>query len=259
MPTGAITGYIDVAQLALYVFWIFFAGLIFYLRREDKREGYPLFSDRSDRVRVQGFPPPPPPKVFVLQHGGTRTAPRAEEPSIPDRARPIAPWLGAPMVPLGDPMLDGVGPASYAQRADVPDLGFEDASPRIVPLRVAANFSVEARDPDPRGMSVIGADRRVAGTVVDVWVDRSELVARYLEVEITAPGGARRVLLPTAFVRYDAKRSEVKVASIKASQFAGVPAVQNPDQITLREEDRIAAYFASGHLYADPSRVGPLI
>ena len=29
MQTGAITSYIDVAQLALYAFWIFFAGLIF--------------------------------------------------------------------------------------------------------------------------------------------------------------------------------------------------------------------------------------
>ena len=31
--------YMDVAQVTLYVFWIFFACLIFYLRREDKREG----------------------------------------------------------------------------------------------------------------------------------------------------------------------------------------------------------------------------
>jgi photosynthetic reaction center H subunit len=41
-PTGAITGYVDVAQLALYAFWAFFFGLILYLRREDRREGYPL-------------------------------------------------------------------------------------------------------------------------------------------------------------------------------------------------------------------------
>ena len=51
--TGAITQYIDVAQIVLYVFWFFFAGLIWYLRREDKREGYPLESDRSDSVRSQ--------------------------------------------------------------------------------------------------------------------------------------------------------------------------------------------------------------
>ena len=44
---GAITGYIDVAQMVLYAFWIFFAGLIYYLHREDKREGYPLVSERK--------------------------------------------------------------------------------------------------------------------------------------------------------------------------------------------------------------------
>jgi photosynthetic reaction center H subunit len=44
MTTGAITGYIDVAQITLYAFWIFFAGLIYYLLQENKREGYPLES-----------------------------------------------------------------------------------------------------------------------------------------------------------------------------------------------------------------------
>jgi len=75
MPKGAITGYIDVAQIVLYAFWIFFAGLILYLRREDKREGYPLESERSSRVKVQGFPPMPSPKTFLLPHGGTYSAP----------------------------------------------------------------------------------------------------------------------------------------------------------------------------------------
>ena len=38
---GAITSYIDIAQVVLYLFWIFFFGLIIYLHREGKREGYP--------------------------------------------------------------------------------------------------------------------------------------------------------------------------------------------------------------------------
>ena len=42
MIRGAITSNIDVAQVVLYAFFVFFAGLIFYLRREDRREGYPL-------------------------------------------------------------------------------------------------------------------------------------------------------------------------------------------------------------------------
>jgi photosynthetic reaction center H subunit len=70
MTTGAFTGYIDVAQMVLYAFWIFFAGLIFYLRREDKREGYPLESDRSSgRIKIQGFPAIPTPKTFHLEDG----------------------------------------------------------------------------------------------------------------------------------------------------------------------------------------------
>lgn len=57
-----ITEYIDFAQIALYVFWIFFAGLIYYLRQEDKREGYPMESRRT--IKVQGWPPMPPEKYF---------------------------------------------------------------------------------------------------------------------------------------------------------------------------------------------------
>ena len=33
MPVGAITNYIDVAQLVLWVFWFFFFALVFYIRR----------------------------------------------------------------------------------------------------------------------------------------------------------------------------------------------------------------------------------
>ena len=39
MGTGAITQYVDVAQIVLYMFWLFFAGLIYYLLRENHREG----------------------------------------------------------------------------------------------------------------------------------------------------------------------------------------------------------------------------
>ena len=253
MQTGGITQYIDVAQLVLYTFWIFFAGLIVYLRREDKREGYPLETDRADgRVRVQGFPAIPRPKTFILPHGGTQVAPRSETPA-PVRAEPVAPWPGAPLEPTGDPMADGVGPAAYAMRADSPDLTI-DGHPKIVPLRVAAEFTLEERDPDPRGMYVIGADGEVAGQVSDVWVDRSETIARYLEVAIS---GGRHVLLPVNFTRVDGHRRRVKVESILAHQFANVPGTRSPDQVTFREEDRIAAYYASGHLYAEPSRLGP--
>lgn len=66
------TSYFDLTQVLLYAFWLFFAWLVYWLRREDKREGYPLRSDRQG-VTVQGFPATPGPKQFVsrLPHEGS--------------------------------------------------------------------------------------------------------------------------------------------------------------------------------------------
>jgi photosynthetic reaction center H subunit len=257
MGAGQITGYIDVAQVTLYVFWVFFALLIIYLRREDKREGYPLETDRPERLIVQGFPSMPSPKTFLLAHGGSVTVPRAPD-SRPIAAAPVAPWPGAPLVPTGNPMLDGVGPASYAQRADVPDMTV-DGLPAIVPMRVATEFSIDNEDPDPRGMAVIAADRVRAGTVVDVWIDRTEPQIRYLEVEVSADAAAKHVLVPVVMVDIDGRRRRVKVDAIFARQFADVPVLANPTQVTKLEEDRITGYFAGGTLYAAPDRAEPLL
>jgi photosynthetic reaction center H subunit len=258
MPTGAITEYIDVAQVVLYAFWIFFAALILYLRREDKREGYPLESDRSAHVRVEGYPAIPPAKTFLLPHGGTVEAPNGAGDARPLAARPAAPWPGAPLVPTGNPMLDGVGPAAFADRPDTPDLTLEGAD-RIVPMRIAPAFSIEERDPDPRGMAVFGADGLRAGTVCDVWVDRSEPQVRYLEVDLGAGGEGRHVLLPIAMAVIDKRRERVRVGAILAEQFAAVPALRDPDRITLLEEDRICAYYGGGYLYATPARQESLL
>ena len=256
MKTGAITGYIDIAQIVLYAFWIFFAGLIIYLRKEDKREGYPLESDRSGgRISVQGYPAMPRPKIFRLAEGGSVQAPRKEHDSRPILARPIGPHLGAPLRPTGNPMLDGVGPAAYAERANHPDYTI-DGAPMIVPIRLAAEYSVSPKDPDPRGMAVYGADREHAGTVVDLWIDRAEPQIRYLEVDT---GKSSRRLLPINFAKIDGRRRRINVKSILAAQFASVPSLASPDQITRREEDRVMAYYAGGNLYATAARAEPLL
>lgn len=258
---GAFTEYFDVAQVALYVFWIFFAGLIIYLRREDKREGYPLESDRTartDRMQVQGFPSIPQPKTFKLTHGGTVSVPNGIRDDRALQATPAEAWPGAPLVPVGDPMLAAVGPGSYALRAETIDLTFEGLQ-RIAPLRVATEFHVTARDPDPRGMDVIGADGAVGGVVTDVWVDRSEPMIRYLELKVDKDGGARQVLLPMGFCKVDGWRKNVRVQAILSAQFANVPGLANPDQITLREEDKVMAYYGGGTLYATAERSEPLI
>jgi photosynthetic reaction center H subunit len=258
MHTGAITGYIDVAQLALYAFWIIFAGLILYLRREDKREGYPLISDSLTGLKVQGFPPLPAPKFFKLPHGEIVSAPRFEAPEVV-HATPTAGWPGAPLHPTGNPMIDGVGPASYALRSDHPDLTWDGALPKIVPLRADPIYLLAGEDPDPRGMPVLGADRLVGGVVRDVWVDRSEAIARYIEVTVDLPTGPRHVLVPMTMVRIDDKLRVVRVASILAAQFATAPVTKDPDLVTLREEDRTCGYFAGGYMYATPTRIGPLL
>jgi len=253
METGAITGYIDVAQLVLYAFWVFFAGLIYYLHRENKREGYPLESDRSGSIMVQGWPPVPEPKTFRLQHGGTRTVPDHTPSPQTLKAEPIGPWPGAPLQPTGaKPMLDGVGPGSYADRADTPDMTFEGTL-RLVPLRSDDAFGVSAHDPDPRGKPVLGADGAVGGTVVDLWVDRSEMLFRYLEVELS---DKRRVLLPINFTRVS--HDAVRVKSILGEQFIDVPGTAKPDAVTLLEEEKIMAYYGAGTLYATPERQEPL-
>jgi photosynthetic reaction center H subunit len=250
--------YMDVAQVTLYVFWIFFGCLIYYLRREDKREGYPLDSTALGGGVVHGFPRMPTPKNYLLRDGHIATLPNHKNDRRDVAVAPIASWPGAPMGPTGNPMLDGVGPGSWADREDVPELNIDNV-PCIVPLRLAEGTFLEARDPDPRGMKVLGADSEVGGVVTDVWVDRAEALIRYLEVEVTTSGGAKRVLLPMPFALVNRRRGRVTVDAILGSQFADVPVTASPNQVTKREEDRIVGYFGAGTLYATPARQEPLL
>lgn len=251
MQTGAITGYVDVAQLVLYAFWIFFAGLIYYLHRENKREGYPLESDRSRSITVQGWPAVPEAKTYRLANGDTVQVPNgkvANQPPVHEGA-----YRGSPLQPEGDLLLAGVGPGSWNDRADVADLTYEGL-PKIVPLRVAAGFGVAHQDVDPRGLPVLGDDGAQGGRVVDLWVDRSEMLFRYLEVDV---GGGSHVLLPMNFARVEQRR--IRVQSILSHQFARVPKTRSPDQVTLLEEEKIMAYYGAGTLYATPGRQEPLL
>ena len=258
--SGAITQYIDVAQLVLYAFWIFFAGLIIYLRREDKREGYPLESDRTERaprVAVQGFPMMPEPKTFLLNHGeGTVSVPNGKVDRRPIAARPMQGYPGSPLEPTGNPMLAGVGPGSWAERDDVPDMTFEGV-PKIAPLRVAKEFFVPSADPNPIGMRVLGADGREAGVVHDIWIDRSEPQVRYLELIVAESD--RHVLLPIVFAKVNGLVRHVFVRAILSTQFADVPVLANPDRVTRLEEDKISAYYGGGTLYATAGRSEPLL
>ena len=81
--------------------------------------------------------------------------------------------------------------------------------------------------------------------------------SRYLEVSVPTAGGHRTVLLPMNFARVN--RKQVTVQSITGPQFALVPGIRNPDQVTSLEEEKVMAYYGGGVLYAMPSRLEPLL
>ena len=139
--------YIDVAQVTLYAFWVFFAGLIFYLRREDKREGYPLEADRAGRMkRRRASRPSPGSRPSCTTHGPRIRAERSRRPAE-SRLRPVGAWPGAPMQPTGNPMLDGVGPAAWADREDVPELTYRRRAGDRAAARHPGDLHRQARIP----------------------------------------------------------------------------------------------------------------
>jgi photosynthetic reaction center H subunit len=104
---GAITSYIDIAQVVLYLFWIFFFGLIIYLHREGKREGYPLLPGNPDlpsHVRYEGAFGMPEPKTYKTAHGEIFTAPNGKEDNRPIAGKYTGGVIGAALEPVGDPM-----------------------------------------------------------------------------------------------------------------------------------------------------------
>lgn len=176
------------------------------------------------------------------------------------KARPADRYNGSPIIPTGNPMVDGIGPAAWANRADVPDLTVR-GKPKIVPMGKVPGYSIAEGDPDPRGLPVKAADGQVAGTIEDVWVDQSEPQVRYYQVKLASGKGSR--LLPVGYAAWPNLGffglTHVNVKSLTAALFDGVPTTKSDAQITLLEEDKIMAYFAGGHLYATPGRSQPLL
>lgn len=254
------TTYLDLPQVLLYVFWAFFAYLLFYLQSETRREGYPLESDETGTVYNHGIYMPEP-KTFRLPHGhGDVTVPNYERESRELALQPIEPWSGSPKEPTGaNPMLDGVGPGAYALRADVPDL-LNSGEVKIRPMRMASAFAIPQGDPNPIGQPVVGVDKEVGGTVVDVWIDQAESVIRYYEIKVSDEADARTVLLPANFAVVKTRPNlRLYVHAVKGAHFADVPLTASPDQITMLEEEKIMGYYGAGYFYAAPDRPEPLL
>ncbi|WP_435418722.1 photosynthetic reaction center subunit H [Parerythrobacter aurantius] len=246
----------DLAAIAMVLFAAFFLVLLFYLRREDRREGYPLEDEVTGRVDTPGgILHSDDTKTFLMPYGrGTVTTPTKGREKVDVAGKRTFRSAGAPYYPTGNPLEDGLGPAAWADRAKHTDLDGEGRN-RIVPIALAAGVTVHRRDADPRGMTVIGADGAKAGTVTDLWVDRAEHQVRYLEVDT----GARKVLAPMGMAKVRGKAGTVVIDAINAGQFAAAPVPEAADAITLYEEERIVAYFGGGYLYANRARQEPLI
>ncbi len=244
---------VDLVEILFTLFWVFFIGLVYYLQREMKREGYPLVSDRSDHITVQGFPAMPSPKTYHTEDGRVVQAPRDEAPDTDFNAKPATGHFGAPLDPTGDPLTARFGPGAWANRPEVVEKTLE-GTPRIVPLRVADGYHVDEKDIDPRGMPVVGADDVSVGDVSDVWIDLAEPMIYFLEV--ATQGGSRMV--PFGFAEIDKEAGKIRVNAIYSNQFASAPTIASPDQITMLEEDKIMGYFGGGLLFADDKRAEPL-
>ncbi|MEM1433654.1 MAG: photosynthetic reaction center subunit H [Pseudomonadota bacterium] len=257
---GVITGYIDAAQLLLYLFWLFFFGLVYYLLQESKREGYPLESDEPGEGPIRGFPDlPATRKTFLLPNGGSITVPR-DDPEEELSAKPAERWRGAPLTPTGDPMLAGIGPGSWSNREDHPDITVE-GQPKIVPLRSVDGYSLHEGDTDPTGFAVVGADGVQAGRVTDLWVEQGDPQVRFIEMALDGAdeGSGDRILIPKHFAKTNAEKQELTVDAVLGAHFALAPKTAHPEQITLLEEDKVMAFYGGGLFYAEPERTEPLL
>lgn len=258
MYNAFLTGQIDLAEIVTTLFVLFFVGLVLYLRREDRREGYPLEDDVSGRLEAGGslfFTARP--KTFLLAHGaGTVTVPNAARDTRQLNARRTSRSDGSPIEPVGDPLLAGVGPGAWAERAKRPDVMMH-GEVKIAPLRASPGFALDPKDPNPIGRTVVGGDGKAAGVVTDAWIDRAEFLIRYLEIEVA--GSKKHVLAPMTMAVVGRGKPEVRVNALMSDQFENVPGLANPDQITFDEEERVVAYYGAGTLYATPKRAEPFL
>ena len=246
-------GNFDLASLAIWLFWGFFALLVYYLQTENMREGYPLENDDGTIAANQGPFPVPKEKTFKFPHGrGEKTVPHGEREGRTVALEMTEKANGYPFDPTGDPWRDGVGPASWAPRQDHPELDGH-GHPKVVPMEQAEGFHVSAGT-DPRGMPVYGRDKNKGGIVSDMWIDAAEAMVRYLEVEVD--GGSKR-LVPINLLRI--KNGYVMVRSLHAEHFSNIPVTKSPNQITLLEEEKISAFVGGGAMYSNPRKDGPVL
>ena len=243
---NTVVGNLDVAILCVIAFVSFFLGLIVYLRREDKREGYPVevagMFGRSQSS--QGFPAMPRPKLFYRPHNeGVAQAPRAEAPE-PVRPGQRLPPMSLPLDPGPDPLEEGIGAAAFTRnRAEKPDLDV-NGEPKLISLNDNPEYYIPDGDPDPRGWVLVSADEKTVGIVHDLWFNRAEFFLRYYEVSIDGAEGRR--LVPAFFAEALTRDRAVRATTLIADDLRRSPIRADDSCITMREEDRLNGFYAGG-------------
>ena len=253
---GVISSQLDIPTIAFWVFVLFFVGLVFWLQRESKREGYPLRASPFTPEQMDGFPPPPAqPRTYILNEGGTTQAPHYY-PQVPFHAAPVHRFDGTPLTPLGNPLLAGIGPGSWVRKRNEPALT-ERGDLLLQPLRLLPEWSVLRLDADPRGMAVLDWRLNPVGHVSELWIDRGIKIIRFLEVELDASLGAKHVLVPIFHTDIREAPRRVRVTALWAHQFIDIPMPATPDLITGQEEERLNAYFTAGQFFRGSPLVAP--
>jgi photosynthetic reaction center H subunit len=238
-------GNFDLASLAIWLFWGFFALLIYYLQTENMREGFPFENEDGSKAANQAIYPLPKPKTFLLPLGrGTVTVPSAENEAA-HRRTDLA------LVPSGsdNPMLDGVGPASWVPRRDEPEVDAHGHA-KIQPMAQVDGMAVSAGR-DPRGLPVQAGDLEVVGRIKELWIDVPEQLVRYLEIDLNS-GSSR--LVPMTMCKIWADR--VRINALTSDLFDAIPATKSLTSVTKLEEEKISAYVASGWMYAKGRKRG---
>ncbi len=99
-------------------------------------------------------------------------------------------------------------------------------------------------------MNVVSADKKVVGTISDLWVDVPEQLVRYLEVELKDKSSCL-LPMPLALIKGDG----VHVDALFGKHFPKVPRTKAQTKVTMLEEEKISAYYSGGKLYASYDRM----
>lgn len=253
----AVLGDIDVAFLCVVAFVAFFIGLVYYLRQEDKREGFPMVQIHGGRhveiVTREGWPELPAPKTFRLPHGhGTVTVPRRDAPEIPDDVEGRV-MIGEGLRTDGNPLDIGLGAAAYqADKPDFPDLNYR-GEPKIVSLDRTPDFYILPGDPDPRGWPFLDKHGRRVGTITDLWFNKAEYFLRYFTYRVDDTG--EELIAPSFFCIVDIRDRTVRARTLIGEDLLRAP-VKAGEVITWVEEDRVNGYFAGGIPFAPEDTAG---